>query len=64
MKNHPFVDGNKRVAWLAMEGQLRLHGLRVRASTAAAEELVLSVVAGKLDAIELRLWIAERLGAT
>ena len=49
-RNHAFIDGNKRVAWLAFEDQLRLVGLRVEASVDEAETLVLAVVAKELQA--------------
>ena len=32
--NHPFVDGNKRVAFAAMDVFLRMNGYRIRASSA------------------------------
>jgi death-on-curing protein len=62
-RNHPFVDGNKRVAWLACEEQLRLIRLRVAATTDDAELLVLDVVARRLDACDVVEWLAARLTA-
>lgn len=62
-RNHPFVDGNKRVAWLAMGEQLGLVGLGIDATTDDAERLVLEVVAGDLDADGVIAWLAQRLVA-
>jgi death-on-curing protein len=42
-KNHPFVDGNKRVALHAALVFLELNGVRVEASNEALVELVLGV---------------------
>ena len=48
VKNHPFVDGNKRVGAMAAFTFLRLNGQTLRASLAASfEALVLSVAVGK-----------------
>lgn len=62
-RNHPFVDGNKRVAWLAMEDQLLIIGLGINTTTDDAERLVLDVVTGKLDADGVIAWLAQRLVA-
>jgi death-on-curing protein len=61
-RNHAFLDGNKRVAWLALEDQLRSLRVRVTASTEDAEGLVLAVVAREVEADEVVEWIAARLG--
>ncbi len=58
---HAFIDGNKRVAWLAFEDQLRLLRLCVVASTDDAESLVFDVVAKKLDVDDVIEWTAARL---
>src|SRR4051812_11026866 len=39
--NHPFVDGNKRIAFLAMEIFLGLNGLAIEASDLEVIELML-----------------------
>ena len=61
-RNHAFLDGNKRVAWLALEDQLRSLRVRVTASTEEAAGLVLAVVAREVEADEVVEWIAARLG--
>ena len=43
VKNHPFVDGNKRVGAMAAFIFLELNGIPLKASGAAFEKLVLSV---------------------
>jgi len=48
-RNHPFVDGNKRVAFGACLLFLRLNGLEPAPDGPEWEELVLDVAASKLD---------------
>ena len=47
--NHPFVDGNKRVAVAAAEVFLLLNGYELYAIDAGVEELTLGVAGGKLS---------------
>ena len=56
-KNHAFVDGNKRAAFLAVGLFLRKNGYRLNASQAAATLTVLSVAAGEMDEAALATWI-------
>lgn len=59
--NHPFVDGNKRTAWLATVVFLRDNGATVLAADAydgEITELVLGIAAGQLRDVDA---IAQRL---
>lgn len=56
-KNHAFVDGNKRAAFLAMGLFLYLNGYRLVATQADATLTMLSVAAGTVDETELGEWI-------
>ena len=56
-KNHPFVDGNKRAAFLAIGLFLWINGWRIRASQSDATLTVLSVAAGELDEAGLAQWL-------
>jgi death on curing protein len=62
--NHALVDGNKRLALLAMVVFLRINGYRLDLTDDEAFDLVLSVAAGQLDAgdIEKRLRLALPAG--
>ncbi|MFN4178468.1 type II toxin-antitoxin system death-on-curing family toxin [Phenylobacterium sp.] len=55
--NHPFNDGNKRAAFLAMALFLRLNGLRLTASQVDAARTVFDLAAGALDAAGLAAWL-------
>jgi death-on-curing protein len=49
VKNHPFVDGNKRVGAMAAFAFLKLNGITLKASEPAFEKVVLSVAEGTTD---------------
>ena len=57
VKNHPFVDGNKRVGHAAMETLLVLNGCEIAASTDEQEQLVLALAAGQLSREDLVGWL-------
>jgi death on curing protein len=56
-KNHAFVDGNKRAAFLAVGLFLALNGHRLVASQADATLTMLHVAAGLLDDTAFAAWI-------
>lgn len=49
VRNHPFMDGNKRVGATAAAVFLFLNGLELNAGEDEFEELVLAVARGRLD---------------
>ncbi|WP_119354656.1 type II toxin-antitoxin system death-on-curing family toxin [Azohydromonas sediminis] len=56
-KNHPFVDGNKRAAFLAVGLFIALNGHRLVASQAEATLTMLAVAAGDLSEDDFAAWI-------
>jgi death-on-curing protein len=58
-KNHPFNDGNKRVAFVAAGLFLRLNGWRLVADQAQATLVILSLAAGTFTEEELAEWIRK-----
>lgn len=56
-KNHPFVDGNKRSAFVAMELFLTLNGYLLMADDVACVLTMLAVAAGEIDEASLAAWI-------
>ncbi len=52
-RNHPFLDGNKRVGVVAALVFLLLNGIEVRADEDALEELVMAVSEGRLKKGEI-----------
>jgi len=57
--NHPFLDGNKRVAHAAMEVFLALNGLELRANIDEQETLFLSLAEGRSSRPELEAWLEQ-----
>jgi death-on-curing protein len=58
-RNHPFVDGNKRTAFVAVELFLRLNGYRLAAEDAACVLTMLAVAARELDEPAFAAWLRE-----
>ena len=56
IKNHPFVDGNKRTGFLVGATFLELNGWQLTATETQATEAILSVAAGALGEKELAKW--------
>ena len=63
-KNHPFVDGNKRTAFLALGLFLALNGWRLETTQIDAIETILSLAQGTLEESALAKWIRERIVRT
>ena len=60
-KNHPFVDGNKRIALTALESFLVLNGFELTADDAACVLAVLSITSGEMSEEDLAAWIRNHL---
>jgi death-on-curing protein len=58
-RNHPFVDGNKRVAFQAMYVFLGLNGFRIEAEEPEVVRLMLALAAGDLPEPELAEWLRQ-----
>lgn len=58
-KNHPFMDGNKRVAFLAIGLFLYLNGYRLKATQAEATLTMLAVAGSEITEAELAMWIRD-----
>lgn len=51
--NHPFIDGNKRTAFATMDSFLRVNGYALNISKEEAYTLVIQVVQGEIDKVQL-----------
>jgi len=56
-KNHPFIDGNKRTALIALETFLVLNGFELVAGDGDCVMTILRLAAGELGEAELAAWI-------
>jgi death-on-curing protein len=61
IKNHPFVDGNKRVAHAAMETFLVLNGHELCAGVDEQESVILHVADGGVARDDFTAWIRVHL---
>ena len=55
--NHPFIDGNKRIAFVAMDTFLQKNGLEITASEKEAYKMMIQISSGQLSKKELTLWL-------
>ena len=60
-RNHPFVDGNKRTAFIAIELFLALNGHELRATDHDCVMTMLALAAGELSEDTLADWIREHI---
>jgi len=56
-KNHAFVDGNKRVAFLSVGLFLGLNGYKLKATQVDATLIMLAVAGGEMNEVDFANWI-------
>lgn len=59
--NHPFIDGNKRIAFVLMRLILMNAGLDLVASQAEKYQMVISASKGEMRFDEIKSWVTVRL---
>jgi death on curing protein len=62
-RNHGFVDGNKRTAWVVARLFLADNGYRLRFDPVDAVKTVEALAAGSLSESQLAAWFRDRLQA-
>lgn len=60
-RNHPFIDGNKRTGFVALELFLVLNGLELTATDADCVLTMLSVAAGDIDETAFADWVRRHM---
>src|SRR5260370_29885589 len=58
-KNHAFVDGNKRIAFISMMTFLRKNSVRFAPEQTHATSMILSLTAGEVSEESLARWIRD-----
>ena len=58
-KNHAFVDGNKRIAFIAMVAFLRKNGVPFKPDQAQATAMIFAVASGEVSEENLTRWIRD-----
>lgn len=59
LRNHPFTDGNKRAAFIALSLFLNVNGCRLTADPLDAGNIFFDAAAGRLDEEALLKWISS-----
>jgi death-on-curing protein len=59
IKNHAFVDGNKRIAFISMVAFLRMNGIAFKPEQAQSTAIILAVAAGEVSEQSLARWIRD-----
>ena len=57
VKNHPFIDGNKRIGAHAMLVFLALNGIDLQYSQEEFSDVIIQLAAGKIELTDLLHWI-------
>jgi death-on-curing protein len=60
-RNHPFVDGNKRTAFVVLELFLAINGFSLEADDTSCVLMMLALTAGELDEPAVAEWIRARV---
>jgi death-on-curing protein len=60
-KNHPFVDGNKRAAFLGLGLFLAINGKRLRVGQLEAIATILALAAGEMTEADLASWVRANI---
>ena len=60
-RNHPFVDGNKRSAWVGARLFLRLNNVPIAVDKSGATVMMQQLAAGELTEYEVAAWLRDRL---
>lgn len=61
-RNHPLIDGNKRLAWAATTVFLLENGLSLLdVDQVVAYDFMIEVAEGKLELAEMAAWLAENV---
>lgn len=59
VRNHPFVDGNKRAGFVAMLGFLLLNRIEFAPEPTEATAIIIGVAAGEINEMGLARWIRD-----
>ncbi len=60
VKNHPFVDGNKRVSLAVSLVFLRLNGVRIQATDGELVDLVLGAIENRVSKADIAVFLQAR----
>ena len=61
VKNHPFLDGNKRIGTMVLLITLDLNSLALNSTSAELTEIILSLASGNCSYEKLLEWVRNRI---
>ncbi len=59
--NHPFMDGNKRTAYMLMKFTLFKSGIRIKADKDEKYQMVIKASKGEIRFDEIKLWLRSKI---
>ncbi len=62
LRNHPFLDGNKRAAFAGLNLLLDLNGYELTCSEVEETAMVLRAAASEIDDAEWTAWVVRSIG--
>ncbi len=62
VKNHPFIDGNKRTGYVLMRLLLMQEGLDIKAKMEEKYAFVIQIASGEIDLDAIKIWIGQNIG--
>jgi death on curing protein len=63
VRNHPFIDGNKRTGAVSSVVFLMLNGIELEADEDNFEKMILSAAEGKIDKAAIALFFSQNAGS-
>ena len=60
VKNHPFIDGNKRTSYVVVRTFLKLNGYDIQASAIEKYQTWIALANNQISEAELAKWIEEK----
>ncbi|WP_408956137.1 type II toxin-antitoxin system death-on-curing family toxin [Natroniella sp. ANB-PHB2] len=58
-KNHPFIDGNKRIALVSMDTFLQKNGYEITASEKETYKIIIALSSSEISKEELTKWLQQ-----
>ena len=62
-QNQPFIDGNKRIAWICGKVFLQIHGVTMNATDTEALNLFVDRIASGMRVEDIAAWIDRHMSA-
>jgi len=61
IQSHPMLDGNERVAWLALNAFLFINGQVIKCRESDAYDLIFGIANDRYDVEQISIWLSKRL---